>query len=41
MISAITNRGELNFMIFEGMLRNATFIELTKRFLKQLTRKIY
>ncbi|MBB5412262.1 MULTISPECIES: hypothetical protein [unclassified Paraburkholderia] len=41
MISAITNRGELNFMIFDEILRNAAFIELTKRFLKQLTRKIY
>ncbi|NPT68986.1 IS630 family transposase [Paraburkholderia sp. RL16-012-BIC-B] len=41
MISAITNRGELNFMVFEGTFRNATFIEFAKRLLKQATRKIY
>jgi hypothetical protein len=27
MISAITNRGELSFMVFEGTFKNATFIE--------------
>ncbi|CAB3774918.1 winged helix-turn-helix domain-containing protein [Paraburkholderia humisilvae] len=27
MISAIPNRGALNFMVFEGKFRNATFIE--------------
>jgi transposase len=41
MISAITNRGELSFMVFEGTFRNATFIEFLKRMLKQATRKIY
>ncbi|TCK33755.1 transposase [Paraburkholderia sp. BL8N3] len=41
MISAITNRGELSFMVFEGTFRNATFIEFMKRLLKQATRKIY
>jgi transposase len=41
MISAITNRGELSFMVFEGTFRNATFIEFLKRMIKQATRKIY
>ena len=41
MISAITNRGELSFMVFEGTFKNATFIEFMKRMLKQGTRKIY
>lgn len=41
MISAITNRGELSFMVFEGTFTNATFIEFMKRMIKQATRKIY
>nr|WP_286162260.1 transposase [Burkholderia sp. WP9] len=41
MISAITNRGELNFMVFEGTFKNAKFIEFMKRLLRQATRKIY
>lgn len=41
MISAITNRGALNFMVFEGKFRNATFIAFLKRMLKQATHKIY
>ncbi|SAL07696.1 helix-turn-helix, type 11 domain-containing protein [Caballeronia calidae] len=41
MISAITNRGELSFMVFEGTFKNATFIDFMKRLLRQATRKIY
>ncbi|WP_244104697.1 IS630 family transposase [Burkholderia anthina] len=41
MISAITNRGELSFMIFEGKFKKAVFIEFMKRMLRQATRKIY
>lgn len=41
MISAITNRGALAFMVFEGKFKNAVFIEFMKRLLKQATRKIY
>ncbi|KVO93446.1 transposase [Burkholderia ubonensis] len=41
MISTITNRGELSFMVFEGTFKNATFIEFMKRVLRQATRKIY
>lgn len=41
MISAITNRGELNFMVFEGTFTNTTFIEFMKRMIKQAMRKIY
>ncbi|WP_198390808.1 transposase [Burkholderia ubonensis] len=41
MISAITNRGELSFMVFEGTFKNAAFIEFMKRLIRQATRKIY
>lgn len=41
MISAITNRGDLNFMVFEGTFTNTTFIEFMKRMIKQAARKIY
>jgi transposase len=41
MVSAITNRGELSFMVFEGTFKNATFIGFMKRLLKQASRKIY
>jgi transposase len=41
MISAITNRGALSFMVFEGTFKNATFIDFLKRLLTQATRKIY
>ncbi|MEX3640176.1 IS630 family transposase [Paraburkholderia sp. BR14320] len=41
MISAISNRRMLSFMVFEGTFKNATFIEFLKRLLKQVTRKIY
>ncbi|WP_269765505.1 transposase [Burkholderia ubonensis] len=30
MISAITNRGELSFMVFKGTFKNATFIKFMK-----------
>ncbi|WP_256254199.1 transposase, partial [Burkholderia ubonensis] len=39
MISAITNCGELSFMVFEGTFKNATFIEFMKRLIRQATRK--
>nr|WP_269766233.1 transposase [Burkholderia ubonensis] len=41
MISIITNRGALNFMVVKGTFKNATFIEFLKCLLKQATRKIY
>ncbi|MFC4343232.1 transposase, partial [Cupriavidus numazuensis] len=41
MISAITNRGALAFMVFEGKFNNAVFIDFLKRMLRQATRKIY
>ncbi len=41
MISAITNRGALAFMVFEGKFHNAVFIDFMKRLLKQATGKIY
>ena len=41
MISAITNRGALSFMVFEGKFQNSVFIEFIKRMLKQVKGKIY
>lgn len=41
MISTITNRGELNFMVFEGTFRNAIFIEFMKRLIRQARHKVY
>ena len=41
MISAITNRGALSFMVFEGKFQNPVFIEFMKRMLKQVQSKIY
>jgi len=41
MISAITNRGALSFMVFEGKFKNAVFIDFMKRMLKQVTGKVY
>lgn len=41
MISAITNRGALAFMVFEGKFHNAVFIDFMKRLLKQAKDKIF
>jgi transposase len=41
MISAITNRGALAFMVFEGKFHNAVFIEFMRRMLKQVKGSIY
>ena len=41
MISAITNRGALAFMVFEGKFRNPVFLEFMRRLLRQVTGKIY
>ena len=41
MISAITNRGALAFMVFEGKFQNSVFIEFMKRMLKQVKGKIF
>lgn len=41
MISAITNRGALAFMVFEGKFKNAVFIDFLKRLLKQVAGKVY
>jgi transposase len=41
MISAITNRGGLAFMVFEGSFNNAVFIDFLKRLLKPAQGKIY
>jgi transposase len=41
MISAITNRGALAFMVFEGKFQNPVFIEFMRRMLKQVKGRIY
>ncbi|RJO68793.1 MAG: IS630 family transposase [Myxococcales bacterium] len=41
MISTITNRGTLRFMVFEGSFVSAVFIEFLKRLLKQSGRRIF
>ena len=41
MISAITNRGALAFMVFEGKFQNSVFIEFMRRMLKHIKGKIY
>ncbi len=41
MISAITNRGNLNFMTFEGSFRVKTFKVFLRRLIKQAGRKVF
>lgn len=41
MISAITNRGALAFMVFQGKFQNPVFIEFMKRLLRQVKGKLY
>lgn len=41
MISAITNRGALAFMVFQGKFQNPVFIEFMKRLLRQVKDKLY
>ena len=41
MISAITNRGGLSFMVFEGKFTSPVFVAFMQRLLKQVAGKIY
>ncbi len=41
MISAITNRGELAFMLFEGKFNAAVFLEFSERLLQQTSQKVF
>jgi transposase len=41
MISAITNRGHLAFMVFHGKFGGALFVKFMQRLLKQATAKVY
>lgn len=41
MISAITNKGALAFMVFQGKFKAPVFVDFIKRLLKQLDGKIY
>lgn len=41
MISAITNRGGLSFMVFKGKFTAPVFVAFMQRLLKQVTSKIY
>jgi transposase len=41
MISAITNRGELAFMLFEGKFNASVFLEFSERLLQQTPQKVF
>ena len=41
MISAITNRGALAFIVFQGKFQNPVFVEFMKRLLRQAPGKLY
>lgn len=41
MISAISNQGHLNFMVFQGRFVGSVFIDFLQRLLKQATRKVF
>jgi transposase len=41
MISAISNQGHLNFMVFQGGFVGSVFIDFLRRLLKQTSRKVY
>ncbi len=41
MISVITNRGHLNFMVFRKKFRAEVFVEFLKRLVRQVDRKIF
>ena len=41
MISAITNRGRLNFVVFKKRFRADVFLDFLKRLLRQVNRKIF
>lgn len=41
MISAVTNRGHLNFMVFETTFTNDVFIEFLQRLVRQSSKKVF
>lgn len=41
MISAITNRGALRFMVYDGGLKVATFIQFLRRLIRDVPRKVF
>ena len=41
MISAITNLGHLNFMVFKGRFEAAVFLEFLRHLVRQSSRKVY
>jgi transposase len=41
MISAITNKGQLNFMVFKKRFRGEVFLEFLRRLLRQSTRTVF
>lgn len=40
-ISALTNKGEMSFMVFEGRFQAPAFIEFCERLIKQTKRKVF
>jgi transposase len=41
MISTITNRGQLNFMVFEETFRNPVLLRFLRRLIRQVKRKVF
>lgn len=41
MFSAITNRGQLAFMVFKSRFTNSTFLRFLRRLIKQVKRKVF
>lgn len=41
MLSAITNRGRLNFLIFKGKFKTAVYIDFLKRLVRQAKRRVF
>jgi hypothetical protein len=41
MISAITNQGQLNFMVFQGRFTTSVFLKFLQRLIRQVDRKVF
>src|SRR3712207_9392592 len=41
MISSLTNRGKLRFMIYEGALKAPTFLNFLQRLIREAARKLF
>jgi hypothetical protein len=41
MISAITNQGQLNLMVFQGRFTTSVFLKFLRRLIRQVDRKVF